>query len=303
MRRSRLRRRRAAAWALVPVAVAAATTSIAVAAETSSRVARISATERTLAFGERFRIAGTVPGDRGMMVRLKFRPAGAEGWKLLREIHTDAQGNYDAKARAYRNGALRAVPARGRASLPDTIAVRSQTAFHLAKHHLVLGSGVRLNGRVRPGGEREVKLVVRGPGGDLLHEDSSRDGGFALRWKPRSTGTYRVRAYVGRNRLAKSSHSVSRRITVYRYAAASWYGPGFYGSTTACGQTLSPGMLGVANKSLPCGTKVKLRYRGRSATVPVIDRGPYAAGREYDLTEATKQRLGFPDTGTVLTNR
>jgi rare lipoprotein A len=90
---------------------------------------------------------------------------------------------------------------------------------------------------------------------------------------------------------------------VYRYAAASWYGPGLYGNSTACGQTLSAGMLGVANKSLPCGTKVKLRYHGRSVTVPVIDRGPYAAGREYDLTAATKQRLGFPDVGILLTNR
>ncbi len=33
---------------------------------------------------------------------------------------------------------------------------------------------------------------------------------------------------------------------------------------------------------------VKLRYHGHSITVPVIDRGPYVAGRDYDLTEATK---------------
>ncbi len=291
------------AWALLPVAAAATTTSIAFAAESPSRATRLSATERTLAFGERFKIAGTVPGNRGMKVRLKFRPAGAKGWRLLREIHTDRRGNYSSKARALRSGALRAVPARGQASLPDSIAVRSRTAFHIAKHHLVLGNGVRLNGRIRPGGERKVKLVVRGPGGEVLRKQSSADGRFALRWKPDTTGTYRVRAYVGANRLAKSSRSVIRRVTAYRYAAASWYGPGFYGNTTACGQTLTPGMLGVANKSLPCGTKVKLRYRGRSVTVPVIDRGPYAAGREYDLTEATKQRLGFPDTGSVLTNR
>ena len=64
-----------------------------------------------------------------------------------------------------------------------------------------------------------------------------------------------------------------------------------------------PGTLGVAHKTLPCGTKVKLRYHGRSVTVPVIDRGPYVAGRDYDLTEATKERLGFPGVGTVLANR
>jgi len=52
-----------------------------------------------------------------------------------------------------------------------------------------------------------------------------------------------------------------------------------------------------------CGTKVHLRYRGNSVKVPVIDRGPYAGGREYDLTAATKEALGFPDVGNVLTTR
>jgi rare lipoprotein A (peptidoglycan hydrolase) len=64
-----------------------------------------------------------------------------------------------------------------------------------------------------------------------------------------------------------------------------------------------PGTMGVANKTLPCGTMVKLRYHGRSVTAPVIDRGPYVAGRDYDLTEAVKSRLGFPGVGTVLATR
>jgi rare lipoprotein A len=294
-------RRRAAALLLSPAAAVAATTSIAIGAEGST--ARLSATESVLDFGERFSLGGTVPGDRGTKVRIVFRPAGAEGWKLLREVHSDRRGNYVARARAFRNGALRAVPARGGASAPAPIRVRSRTAFHVGKHHLVLGNGVRLKGLVKPGGERPVKVVVRGRGDDVVGDASAGDGGFALRWRPPTTGTYRLRAFTGGNRRAKGSASAARRITVYRYAAASWYGPGFYGNRTACGQTLTPGMLGVANKSLPCGTKVRLRYRGRSVTVPVIDRGPYAAGREYDLTGATKQRLGFPDTGTLLTNK
>jgi peptidoglycan lytic transglycosylase len=35
----------------------------------------------------------------------------------------------------------------------------------------------------------------------------------------------------------------------------------------------------------------------------VVDRGPYAGNREYDLTAAAKAKLGFPSTGTVLTTR
>ena len=62
-------------------------------------------------------------------------------------------------------------------------------------------------------------------------------------------------------------------------------------------------VVGVANRTLPCGTKVKLRYHGRTVTVPVIDRGPYVAGRDYDLTTATKEKLGFPGVGTVMASR
>jgi rare lipoprotein A (peptidoglycan hydrolase) len=67
----------------------------------------------------------------------------------------------------------------------------------------------------------------------------------------------------------------------------------------ACGGSLTSSTMGVANKTLPCGTLVTLRYDGHSVRVPVVDRGPYVAGREFDLTEATKQALGFGDTGEV----
>ena len=65
----------------------------------------------------------------------------------------------------------------------------------------------------------------------------------------------------------------------------------------ACGGWLTSSTLGVANKTLPCGTLVTLRYDGHTVRVPVIDRGPYVEGREFDLTEATKQALGFGGTG------
>ena len=57
--------------------------------------------------------------------------------------------------------------------------------------------------------------------------------------------------------------------------------------------------MGVANKTLPCGMLVTLHYGGHTVRVPVIDRGPYVEGREFDLTEATKNALGFGDTGQV----
>ena len=91
---------------------------------------------------------------------------------------------------------------------------------------------------------------------------------------------------------------------MYRWSYASWYGPGLYGNRTACGQTLGYGTRGVAHKSLPCGAKVTFKKGEREVTVRVIDRGPFVGGREYDLTEATAQKLHFGvGHGPVLVTR
>jgi rare lipoprotein A (peptidoglycan hydrolase) len=80
---------------------------------------------------------------------------------------------------------------------------------------------------------------------------------------------------------------------------ASWYGPGFYGNRTACGETLTPELLGVAHLTLPCGTTLTLTYGSRSITVAVIDRGPYIDGRTLDLSNATRITLGCTDLCTL----
>jgi rare lipoprotein A len=87
----------------------------------------------------------------------------------------------------------------------------------------------------------------------------------------------------------------------WRSAEYSWYGAPFYGSGTACGQTYSKSILGVAHLSLPCGTRVTLRNpaNGRTITVRVIDRGPYVSGRLFDLSRATCAYLRNCYTGTI----
>ncbi|MDP9321666.1 MAG: RlpA-like double-psi beta-barrel domain-containing protein [Chloroflexota bacterium] len=62
---------------------------------------------------------------------------------------------------------------------------------------------------------------------------------------------------------------------------------------------LQPKLLGVAHPALPCGTLTVLSYDGRSITLPVIDRGPYVAGRVIDLSNATKLALGCTDLCTL----
>jgi hypothetical protein len=84
-----------------------------------------------------------------------------------------------------------------------------------------------------------------------------------------------------------------------RSAGATWYGPGLYGNHTACGQTLRPGTIGVAHRSLPCGTTVKLAYHGHYLVTKVIDRGPYSKGNDFDLTNGARQALDFSGADDV----
>jgi rare lipoprotein A len=82
---------------------------------------------------------------------------------------------------------------------------------------------------------------------------------------------------------------------------ATWFGPGFYGKQTACGQKMSPVIVGVANRTLPCGTLVLVDYKGHQLTVPVIDRGPYAHGATWDLTWGAASALTITETVRVTT--
>ena len=70
--------------------------------------------------------------------------------------------------------------------------------------------------------------------------------------------------------------------------------PGTGPASTAAGpraaSRMTRSLLGVAHKSLPCGTQVAVLYKGRRITVPVVDRGPFRRGTRWDLTAATAER-------------
>jgi rare lipoprotein A len=123
------------------------------------------------------------------------------------------------------------------------------------------------------------------------------DGTYVARWRANRVGQHRIRAVLASTGQASAaSASPELAITVHRPVEATWYGPGFYGRRTACGVKMSRTLMGVAHKTLPCGSKVALLYKGRRITVPVVDRGPYAKGRAFDLTSATAEALGFEHT-------
>jgi len=216
----------------------------------------------------------------------------------------------DTNNRARLAGALSLSIGLGAAALP--VAAEAQTAapapapkLHVyAKHHVLYGTKAPVKGRLKGDtAQRRIAIQIRsGRRWKTVARTHTRpDGRFAVNWRGKRLGRFSLRAVAPGSKVpARTAHG---KVIVYRSAAASWYGPGLYGNKLACGGTLTPGTLGVANKTLPCGTKVTLRYHGHTATVPVVDRGPYAAGRDYDLTAATKNRLHFGSTGTVLSSR
>ena len=93
-------------------------------------------------------------------------------------------------------------------------------------------------------------------------------------------------------RQALASRAMSGRM-------ATWYGPGFYGQQTACGNRMTTKLRGVAHRTLPCGTPVVLSFRGRFLTVPVVDRGPYTPPFVLDLTAGAAKVLGFTGSGPI----
>jgi rare lipoprotein A len=130
------------------------------------------------------------------------------------------------------------------------------------------------------------------------------DGTYLARWRADRVGQHRVRAVLtptGEATVAAASGELA--VTVHRAATATWYGPGFYGRRTACGQRMTPTLLGVAHRKLPCGTQVALLYGGHTITVPVVDRGPFARIATWDLTAATAAALGFEHTDELGTLR
>jgi hypothetical protein len=180
---------------------------------------------------------------------------------------------------------------------------------------------VRVSGESRRARRRVVRIEGRqtgegmgapgnGPWTVLARVRADRKGAFTAVWRPDRTGQWDLRARVspagrrsgnGGTAVAVETDAAgsgaASRLTVYESALATWYGPGFFGRQTACGIELTETTVGVAHRELPCGTQVQFALRDRVVVVPVIDRGPFANGAEWDLTQAAAQLLGM--TGTT----
>lgn len=164
-------------------------------------------------------------------------------------------------------------------------------------------SGLSVSGTAPARATVEIDQLAAAPGSTWVPVASVRagaNGSFATAWHTSHAGPVTIRAVLGGNQApsaAASPPAVS--VTVYRRSIATLYGPGFWGHRTACGVILRRHTLGVANRTLKCGTEVQIYYEGSVITVPVIDRGPYAHNANWDLTMATGRAIGMLGTEVV----
>ena len=297
--RRRIAGRRLLAFALLP-SVAITTIATAASATDTSRVSLKAGTDKA-SYGRSFRLSGTVPGAPQSGVVIDYRGRGDANWVARRHLTTGPHGGYSTPLKARRSGVYRARSGAAAPSRAIDVGVRSRVTAKPERTTLA-GGRVRIKGTVEPGvGGRRVAVHV---GGHSLGARTDDRGRFHVRWSAGSPGRYPVHVVAKGDRAAARGSDRAGRVTVFREAVASWYGPGLYGGGVACGGTLQPDTLGVANKTLPCGTQVTLRYHRHQVTVPVIDRGPYVAGRDYDLTGATRAKLHFGGgVGTLLSSK
>ncbi len=176
--------------------------------------------------------------------------------------------------------------------------VTDRSRFRVAAraHDVLAGSALIVAGRLLPAIDgRLVALQGRAPAGwrTLARARTGRRGGFIVRFVPAGGVAHRLRVLFSGDRAGARSVGSAGTVTVYDESVASWYDDG---GDTACGFHAG---LGVANVSLPCGTRVRFRYGAREVTAVVDDRGPYVGGREWDLNQNTAAALGFAGVGTV----
>ena len=122
---------------------------------------------------------------------------------------------------------------------------------------------------------------------------------FTPNWAGLGHGGLDETANEGANVRHADTVSAPQRENSYSTSTmlASYYGREFEGQPMASGQPYDADAYTAAHKSLPFGTQLEVSYGGQSVRVTVMDRGPYVAGRDLDLSLAAAQELGLTVPG------
>ena len=272
---------------------------------------------RHVKFGRAVTVSGAAPAaDAGKRVLVQTQARGESSWRPLGAATVDHAGTFRSRVKPRRSGHLRAVEPAPAAPATRPVAVTPAAAtapssqptvtvgarFTPARHTAAALSSrpVRIGGQLLPAMPgRRVRLQGRGTHGwhTLSTGRTGARGGYRLSVAPDDADGQPLRMMFGGDSHNASATRPAGSVTALHAALASWYQDG---GNTACGFHAG---LGVANRTLPCGTKVTFHYGSRTVNAVVDDRGPYAGGREWDLNQTTASALGFAGVGTVWSSR
>jgi hypothetical protein len=272
---------------------------------------------RQITYGHDVVVRGFAPAaDAGATVVLEFAPRGGNVWSQLRSTTVGATGAFRLASRLERSGTVRVVDtstgsltpfvasgnSTGTATTSNPVSVDVAARIRVPSREIdvLAGQALQVRGRLLPTlGRRKVTLQALQSGSwhTLATARIGSAGRFALRYVAGGPGRQTIRVHFAGDRLNGRSTAQAGQMTVFRAAEASWYNDG---GNTACGFHAG---YGVANRTLPCGTKVEFRYGGRSVTAAVDDRGPYVGGRDWDLNQTTAGALGFGGVGLVWSSQ
>ncbi len=267
-------------------------------------------------YGHDVTVRGAAPSAAGHTVVLEFARTGASAWSRLSSSTVAGDGSFRLTSALAQSGVVRALDtstgsqtplvARGTGgavaptSAPVPVDVAARVRLRARSISVLGGQAIRVRGSLVPAVTgRKVSLQARRSGRwqTLTSTWTRAAGRFVLRYVANTAGKEPVRVTFAGDRQNGRSSAFAGQMTVYREAEASWYEDG---GNTACGFHAS---YGVANRTLPCGTKVAFRYNGRSVTATVDDRGPYVGGRDWDLDQSTASALGFGGVGAVWSSQ
>jgi hypothetical protein len=299
----------------VPASAFALTGAVSDSQAVSATTLQANVSPRRVHLNHAVNVSGNAPAsDAGHWAIVQTSAAPNAGWQLLTSTRISQNGRFSLRSRLRRSGFIRVIDAAVASSTaavshswsagpPGTVAsapvpVTVAAQFKVTPRSLdVLGGGtVTVRGQLVPARwGRVVRLQGDyGRGWRTLGKSrTGKRGGFAVRYAPGSGNRGRLRVQFAGDRANTRSSAAAGQLTVYSASVASWYNDG---GNTACGFHAT---YGVANRTLPCGTKVRVRYGGRSVTATVDDRGPFVGGRNWDLNQNTAGALGFGGVGTV----
>lgn len=214
-------------------------------------------------------------------------------WRFVRRAVAHNRGEAKIVAWNLERTATYRVTHAGLASEEFRIQVRAGLNMIVSPGHILSGKPVELRGTLLPAvAGRRVELQERRRGRwRPLRTVPVENGSFSTTFVPDSTGPGVVRARFAGDEVNTKRINFAV-MTIFQRTVATWYGPGFFGNGTACGQVYTDQILGVAHRTLPCGTNVTFFYNGIVLTIPVIDRGPYSDA-DWDLSAEAARRLGF----------